>query len=281
MSNARAVRNVLPTPWRAPARVELVGDSLRWGSATREVSVAEYGAELAKLLDSFVLLGRPDGRRGGEARSFAKASAFSKQWGPWPACGPAWHHVAFSPSMRPPLDLPKGPGYVEGRAEPIRSVIDSARAVNALRTIVGRARAGAIAAEPVWTALYAQDRLATGVRRRQAIRDHARGPVHDVIEFADDLIARWWRATHVVPAVGMTSDPTEPLRFAVGGVAGALAVAMYAERESRQRTATCNACGTTWCVWKDWDQEMALGSDRCQTCKAADNADRRRKEGLA
>jgi hypothetical protein len=104
------------------------------------------------------------------------------------------------------------------------------------------------------------------------------GPPASFGKFASAMtreLERWLVEAHVVPSAelpSVASSRTPSSLFAVGGVAGALAAAMWTERLLPLRTAICETCGTTWRPGRDWSPDLLVGSNRrCATCRNDDH----------
>jgi hypothetical protein len=88
--------------------------------------------------------------------------------------------------------------------------------------------------------------------------------------FATDVLDRWLRSSHVTPSATGWAPSSGPIVLRVGGLSGALAVAMLAERSATLRTAICGRCRTTWAVWREWTPDLALAAGLCATCQSKD-----------
>ncbi len=235
-----------------------------------------HRAELARLIDDFVRIGRPASSR----RQQKAALAFSREWGPWGNCSCGGYHGAIRPGMRPSsaAAMPKPPGWAPRRDndEPIDAVVGSARRLNAWRAIVAKAWADPGAAPEPWSVFAALQGLT--VRPPSAADVFASGLAG---AGAKATIARWvqdWlRACHVAPLVGAG------YLLEVGGSAGALAVAMLYELSVAPHVAICSNldCMTTETVRRDWDPTIVTGRDpenpmtmaqgrRCSPCREKD-----------
>jgi hypothetical protein len=143
-------------------------------------------------------------------------------------------------------------------------VIASARKLNALRAIaalakvrtdddVSNAAAARLAREPI--------DLLLGPGEARAYVAPATS-----LALVDDWLEAWWSAAHIGPPTPPATAGS-PALLTVGGVSGALAVALWIERSQPLRTALCQDCGTTWRPGKNWTEALLIGENRrCPLC---------------
>lgn len=270
---------LVPSPWSRPNVVELVPpDTLTWSRERADPPPAEEirdGEDLAGLLDAFVALGRPDERRGGYARRIRKVRDFSKSWGPWADCSCRGIHGPLGALSQPPSRPPWSPRR-RTASQPAVMTLWAAEAVNALRTLLAVRRAGEEPPADAWPHLVTADTLTwqldEGAVRRELRRLYRHNDPHGILD-------TWVAAVHAVPSA--VPDDFRALVLNVGGVAGAVIVALLAEvyeaSDLGARTATCTRCKVTWRVRRSWDDSMLLG-DLCSACKSADRQPAARQE---
>jgi hypothetical protein len=257
---------LLPSPWAIPTSVRVDGDRITW-SKKRGRLVPTFGSatELMALADAFVLIGRHTPPRA-RTRGHDRAEAFVATWGPWGACDYPDHvHGPLAGRGAPARSFPPPPGHRAG--DSISAMISSARTLNALRAVTALAK--------VATDGEAVD--ATAARLAVPMLDSVLGPLQvepyiertAAFEVVDGWIKAWWAAAHVGPP----SPPSSPGSYAlisVGGVCGALAVALWLERALPVRTALCQDCGITWRPGRDWTEGLLIGENRrCGLCRNA------------
>jgi hypothetical protein len=274
---------LLPSSWPRPAAVDLIagdGVEVSWDGSGGSTEVHDPRA-LADLLDRFVLAGRPDGRPDGEARRAAKFMALADTFGPWGACVCGKVHAELSRGMDPygPIPTPPGRRRVLPRPnhQPIGATVRTSHRINVLRALIATSRLADVTEPRVIEA--ALERWSATEPARLVPEAAAAGRV------AREILDRWLLSCHVVPSSGWLREGSAPIILNVGGLAGALAVAVLAEASSRPRTGVCERCGTTWTVWREWDASLAGGLGRCRTCQSQERGtryratERGRKEG--
>lgn len=230
------VRPVLGPPGVEGPVVGLAAEWLRWNAATQPVRITKP----AVLLDAFCRLARPTDAalRLGLVRDFADA------FGPWSYCESGDTHADFdAPGLggvpqtreqakvrearaaeRRPMGPPRGkPGRP---LQWIPGLLVSAARVNALRGVVASVMQGHRADPRLWRVVWP-----AAYRRPFGL-----GSLEDEAGGAYFLVGRWLAAEHVElrPPLGGREGTAR-----VGGVAGALAVALANEFDPRNRVARC------------------------------------------
>lgn len=215
---------------------------LAWEAKARTEPVAVGSPAL--LLDAFSRLARPIP----SSRRLRLAVEFAETFGPWAFCAFGDVHADFDPRglggvpqtreqeiaradyatrTRRPMRPPRG--TVDQDRRPVQwipGMLVSADRVNALRGIVASVMQGRRADPRLWRILWP-----TGSRRPFGL-----GSIEDEVEGARFLVSRWLQAEHV--EYGLRFGLPEG-RARVGGVAGALAVALADELDPRNRVSRC------------------------------------------
>jgi hypothetical protein len=260
----------LPSEWRRPARVRVSDDEVVWSRRLGDAVALSHRRDLVDLLDSFVLLGRPPGLRS-PVGARDRVRDFVDRYGPWGACSlhPGDLHGPLAEGAGSLLPMPPrraGSKVIwPDKREPIDELLQSARLVNALRAVSALVKVRAVdvqadghKATRLMSSLLSDLRVPRAALRSTVEPGRAQAVV-------DQWLHRWFEGAHV-----MVTPRADVL--SVGGVAGALAVALLVERRGERdgqiHLGLCSACKTTWDQRREWRSAYLLGDEQlCPTCR--------------
>jgi hypothetical protein len=276
---ARQTALVLPTPWPRPQDVDLQsGGEIRWHGSGPVTSV-EDPRDLAALLDDFVRIARPDARPDGLTYERTKLVSFYEQFGPWGACTCGRVHGELSRDMPHLGPIPEPPRRAiaapPANHQSFTAGLWSAARANAIRALVVRGRLPETLERAMDRPLFDRAILPLvslpGMSDGSVVSEVRRlvGSAQLSDQFARDVLDRWLLSCHVVASASGWLPTSGLISLRVGGLAGAIAVAVLAERSARLRTAICGRCATTWTVWREWNDSLAIGAGLCKACQAS------------